>query len=103
MDIDPRYRLMFEGLNLDPIDDYDVFESEGAALDAFDEVVAHPTPDLGSVYLVERRDHGDVVIGRVTISSIRPVCSPCCLRGSVRPAPVVTRVVVGRVAALPEP
>lgn len=62
VEIDPMHRLMFEDVNLEPIDDYDVFDSEGAALNAFDEAVAHPTPDLGSVYLVERRDQGDVVI-----------------------------------------
>jgi len=62
IEIDPMYRLMFEDVNLEPIDDYDVFDSEGAALNAFDEAVKYPTLGLGSVYLVECRDHGDVVI-----------------------------------------
>jgi hypothetical protein len=62
IEVDPMYRLMFEDVNLESIDDYDVFDSEGAALNAFEEAVAYPTPDVGSVYLVERRDHGDVVI-----------------------------------------
>jgi hypothetical protein len=62
VELDPRYRLMFEDVNLEPIDDYDVFDSESTALNTFDDAAAHPTPGLGAVYLVERRDDGDVVI-----------------------------------------
>jgi hypothetical protein len=53
---------MFEDVNLEPIDDYDVFDSEMVALSAFADAVAHPTPELGSVYLVEDRGNVEVVI-----------------------------------------
>jgi len=54
------YRLMFEDVDLEPIDDWDVFDSKRAAIAAFNDAVAHPATDLGSVYLVE--DRGDVAV-----------------------------------------
>jgi hypothetical protein len=56
------YRLKFEDVNLEPIDDYDVFDSKTAALNAFADEIAHPTPGVGSVYLTEDRNDIDVVI-----------------------------------------
>lgn len=56
------YRLRFADVNLERIDDYDVFDSKTAALNAFDDVVKYPTPELGSVYLTEDRGDVDVVI-----------------------------------------
>ena len=56
------YRLKFEDVNLETIDDYDVFDSKTAALNAFADEVAHPTPGVGSVYLTEDRNDIDVVI-----------------------------------------
>jgi hypothetical protein len=53
------YRLMFEDDDLEPIDDYDVFESKRAA---FRYAVAHPEPGVGSVYLTEVDDYDVVVI-----------------------------------------
>jgi hypothetical protein len=56
------YRLKFEDVSLEPIEDYDVFDSKTSALNAFADAVAHPTPELGSVYLTEDRVDIDVVI-----------------------------------------
>jgi hypothetical protein len=56
------YHLKFEDRCLDPIDDYDVFDSKKAALAAFDDVVAHPGVELGSVYLTEIDGDVEVVI-----------------------------------------
>lgn len=47
------YRLMFETSELEPIDDWDVYEDRDVALFAFDTAVAHPPEGVGSVYLVE--------------------------------------------------
>jgi hypothetical protein len=56
------YHLKFEDRCLDPIDDYDVFDSEEAALGAFDDLVAHPTFEFGSVYLVKIDGDSEFVI-----------------------------------------
>jgi len=56
------YRLKFDDVSLEPIDDYDVFDSKTSALDASADVVAHPTPEPGSVYLTEDLGDVDVVI-----------------------------------------
>ena len=56
------YRLKFEDVNLNPIDDYDVFDSKRAAMLDFNEVVTYPPPDLGAVYLLEDRGEVEVVI-----------------------------------------
>jgi len=53
------YHLMFEDRCLDPID---VFDSKKAALAAFDDVVADPGVELGSVYLTEIDGDAEVVI-----------------------------------------
>jgi hypothetical protein len=57
-----HYRLMFETPDLEPIDDYDVFEYRAQALFAFDAVVADPPDGIGSVYLVEDNDEDATVI-----------------------------------------
>lgn len=57
-----RYYLMFEDHDLEPIDYYEVFETQREALAAFDDVVANPPPEIGSVYVTEVRDDDAVII-----------------------------------------
>jgi hypothetical protein len=54
------YRVMFEDTHLDPIEDWDVYETREAAMAAFADVIAHPADGLGSVYVTE--DHDDHVV-----------------------------------------
>lgn len=49
----PIYRLKFEDVDLDPIEDYSVFDDWSTARAAFDAVRAQPDEDLGSAYLTE--------------------------------------------------
>lgn len=48
-----QYRLMFVTPDLEPIDDYDVFEYQAQAVAAFEAVVMDPPDRVGSVYLVK--------------------------------------------------
>jgi hypothetical protein len=57
-----QYRLMFETPDLEPIDDYDVFEYQGQAFAAFEAVVMDPPDGIGSLYLVEDDDDMATVI-----------------------------------------
>ena len=45
------YRLKFEDIDLEPIDDYDVFDDKLSALAAVGRVLCEPDHDIGSVYL----------------------------------------------------
>lgn len=45
------YRLKFEDVNLEPIEDYDVSDSK--TLNTFTNAAAYPTPELDSVYLTQ--------------------------------------------------
>ena len=58
----PAYRLMFEDVHLDPIEDWDVYDTREAAMAAFADAVANPTPGVGSVYVTEDRENTVVVI-----------------------------------------
>jgi hypothetical protein len=53
-----QYRLIFETSDLEPIDDYDVFEHRAQAFAAFHAAVADSPDDIASVYLVE--DDGEI-------------------------------------------
>ncbi len=58
----PAYRLMFEDVDLDHIEDWDVYETREAAMAGFADAVANPPPGVGSVYVTEDREDAVVVI-----------------------------------------
>lgn len=57
-----KWRLKFETQDLEPIDDYGVYESRWSAMAAFRSAVANPLPDEGSVYVTEDDGYDEVVI-----------------------------------------
>jgi hypothetical protein len=88
-----QYRLNFETTELEPIDDYDVFEHRAQAFIAFYAAVADPPDGVGSVYLTQDDDEFESVIaGHYFVDEIRHLIARCDAARGSQSSPTAVRL-----------